>query len=78
VLYVSFETIKLLFIFIIKSPGKIKFTEEVVDLIKNYIILNISETPNTISQQTCDHFQITKPTVLKYINELAKANIIEK
>ena len=55
-----------------------KFTEEVVDLIKNYIISKISKNPNKITQQTCDHFQITKPTVLKYINELVKANIIEK
>ncbi|MDX2441805.1 MAG: DUF4325 domain-containing protein [Desulfobacterales bacterium] len=55
-----------------------KFTEEVVDLIKNYIISNISKNSNTISQQTCDHFQITKPTVLKYLHELIKANIIEK
>lgn len=55
-----------------------KFTEEVIDLIKNYIISNISNNPNKITQQTCDHFEITKPTVLKYINELAEANIIEK
>jgi len=55
-----------------------KFTEEVVDRINNYIISNISKNPNKITQQTCDHFQITKPTVLKYINELVKAGIIEK
>ena len=55
-----------------------KFTEEVVDLIKNYIISNISKNPNRITQQTCDHFQITKPTSLKYMTELVKANIIEK
>ncbi len=55
-----------------------RFTEEVVTLIKNYIISNIPENPNTISKQTCDHFQITKPTVLKYMNELVKADIIEK
>lgn len=55
-----------------------KFTEEVIDLIKNYIISNISENPNKITQQTCNHFEITKPTVLKYLNELIEANIIEK
>ncbi|MBU8911105.1 MAG: DUF4325 domain-containing protein [Desulfobacterales bacterium] len=55
-----------------------KFTGEVVELIKKYIISNVSKNPNTLTQQTCDYFQITKPTVLKYINELVKENIIEK
>ncbi|MDA3916021.1 MAG: STAS-like domain-containing protein [Deltaproteobacteria bacterium] len=55
-----------------------KFTKEVVDLIKNYIISNISRNPNQITQQTCDHLGITKPTVLKYINELGRDRIIEK
>ncbi len=55
-----------------------KFTKEIVNLIKNYIISNISENPNQITQQTCDHFQITKPTVLKYIKELIESSIIEK
>jgi len=55
-----------------------KFTREVVDLIKKYIISNVSGSPNKITQQTCDYFQITKPTVLKYISELVKGNIIEK
>ena len=55
-----------------------KFTKEVVDLVKNYIISNVSNNPNKITQQTCDYFKITKPTVLKYINELIKNNIIKK
>ena len=55
-----------------------RFTKEVVDLIKNYIISNVSKNPNKITQQTCDHFEITKPTVLKYINELVEDKIIEK
>lgn len=55
-----------------------KFTEEIVNLIKNYIITNIAENPNQITQQTCDHFQITKPTVLKYVKELIESGIIEK
>ena len=58
--------------------NKMKFTKEVVALIKKFIISNISKHPNKITQQTCDYFQITKPTVLKYINELVKGNIIEK
>lgn len=55
-----------------------KFTKEVVELIKNYIIQNIPKNPNTITQKTCDHFGITKPTVLKYLKELIDENIIEK
>jgi len=55
-----------------------KFTKEVVDLIKNYIISNISKHPNQITQKTCDHFGITKPTVLKYINELGQDRTIKK
>ena len=55
-----------------------KFTKEVVDLIKNYIISNISNNPNQITQQACDHFGITKPTVMKYINELVRDRIIKK
>jgi len=57
---------------------KMKFTKEVVDLIKNYIISNISKNPNKITQQTCEYFKITKPTVLKYINELVEDKIIKK
>ncbi len=55
-----------------------KFTQEVIDLIKNYIISNTKNNPNTITQQTCTHFEITKPTVLKYINELIEDNVIQK
>jgi predicted transcriptional regulator len=54
------------------------FTKEVVSLIKNYIISNISKNPNQITQQVCDHFGITKPTVLKDINELVRDRIIER
>ncbi|MDY0362971.1 MAG: DUF4325 domain-containing protein [Desulforegulaceae bacterium] len=55
-----------------------KFTEEVINLIKEYILSNVSENPNEITQQTCDHFGISKPTALKYVNELIKNGIIEK
>ncbi len=55
-----------------------KFTKEVIQLIKDYIITNVSQSPNTITQQTCDHFDITKPTVLKYVQELIADKVIEK
>ena len=55
-----------------------KFTKEVIEMIKTFIISTVSDKPDTITQHTCDHFKITKPTVLKYINELVKDNIIEK
>ncbi|MCP3873702.1 MAG: DUF4325 domain-containing protein [Desulfobacteraceae bacterium] len=55
-----------------------RFTEEVVELIKKYIITNVSSNPNQITQQTCEHFGITKPTVLKYLKELDRDRIVEK
>ncbi|MCK5313057.1 MAG: hypothetical protein KAJ62_13155, partial [Desulfobacteraceae bacterium] len=55
-----------------------KFTKEVIEMIKKFIISNVSKNPDGITQHTCDYFKITKPTVLKYINELIKDNIIEK
>lgn len=55
-----------------------KFTKEVVELIKKYILENVRKNPNQITQKTCEHFGITKPTVLKYINELIDKNILEK
>lgn len=55
-----------------------RFTEEVVELIKKYIITNISDNPNQVTQQTCEHFGVTKPTVLKYLKELDRDRIVEK
>lgn len=55
-----------------------KFTKEVVEMIKTFIINHVSDTPNSLTQTTCDHFQITKPTVYKYINELIEEKILEK
>lgn len=55
-----------------------RFTEEVVELIKKYIITNVLDNPNQITQQTCEHFGITKPTVLKYLKELDRDRIVEK
>jgi anti-sigma regulatory factor (Ser/Thr protein kinase) len=55
-----------------------KFTQEVIDLIKNYIISNTPANPNKITQKTCEYFNLSKPTVLKYINELIAGEILEK
>jgi len=55
-----------------------RFTEEVVQAIKNFILLNVSKYPNKITQITVDHFQISKPTVLKYLSELVVEGLIEK
>lgn len=55
-----------------------KFTKEVVEMIKAFMINHVSDNPNTLTLITCNHFQITKPTVYKYINELIKDRIIEK
>jgi len=55
-----------------------KFTEEVVQAIKTFILQNIGKYPNTITQITVDHFQISRPTVLKYLNELIVDGFIER
>lgn len=55
-----------------------KFTKEVVAIIKSFIIDNVSDNPNTLTSTTCGYFQITRPTVYKYINELVKDKILEK
>lgn len=55
-----------------------KFTKEVVKAVKKFILINIDKNSNRITQITVDHFQISKPTVLKYINELIDDGLIEK
>lgn len=55
-----------------------KLTKEVVALIKNYIIDNVGSYPNTLTNKVVEHFEITKPTVLKYINELIEEGILVK
>lgn len=55
-----------------------KFTKEVVEMIKTFIINHVIDNPNALTAITCSHFQITKPTVYKYINELIEDKIIEK
>ncbi len=55
-----------------------KFTKEIVGAIKRFIIENIEAHPNDISSVVVGHFEITKPTSLKYINELIEDDIIEK
>ncbi len=55
-----------------------KFTKEVVKAIKEFILIKIDKHSNTITQTTVDHFKISRPTVLKYINELIGAKLIEK
>ncbi|MEE4363935.1 MAG: DUF4325 domain-containing protein [Desulfotignum sp.] len=55
-----------------------KFTEEVINTIKKYIVSNVSKNPNLITSQTCEYFEISRPTVLKYIRELIDSGILEK
>jgi anti-sigma regulatory factor (Ser/Thr protein kinase) len=55
-----------------------KFTKEVVEMIKTFIINHVFDNPNTLTQITCKHFQITRPTVYKYIYELVEDKILEK
>ena len=55
-----------------------KFTKEVVEMIKIFLIQNVTANPDTLTAMTCNHFQITKPTVYKYINELMEDKVLEK
>lgn len=55
-----------------------KFTKEVVDMIKTFMIHHVTDNPNALTTITCHHFQITKPTVYKYINELIEDKILKK
>ncbi|NQT60637.1 MAG: DUF4325 domain-containing protein [Bacteroidetes bacterium] len=47
-----------------------KFTKEIINTIKEFIVENIEDHPNNIASVVIEHFGITKPTVSKYINEL--------
>ena len=55
-----------------------KFTKEIINTIKEFIIEKISEHPNNIASAVIKHFGITKPTVSKYINELIEEGILER
>ena len=55
-----------------------KFTKEVIEIIKTFIINHVTDNPDTLTKITCNYFQITKPTVYKYINELIEDKILEK
>lgn len=55
-----------------------RFTNEIIEVIKNYIVENVSEHKNDILAITIEHFNISKPTAIKYMNELVIEGIIEK
>ncbi|RJP85882.1 MAG: DUF4325 domain-containing protein [Desulfobacteraceae bacterium] len=55
-----------------------KLTKEVVAAIKSYIIDNVRSFPNTLTNNVVEYFEITKPTVLKYINELIEEGVLVK
>lgn len=55
-----------------------KFTKEVVEMIKTFLVQSVAANPDTLTAVTCSHFRITKPTVYRYINELIEDKILEK
>lgn len=57
---------------------KMRFTEEVIGTIKRFILDNITNHSNDITQTVSDHFSISRPTTLKYINELISEGQIER
>ena len=55
-----------------------KFTNEIVNTIKTFIIDNIAKHSNDILSVTIEHFHISKPTATKYLNELIESNVIKR
>ena len=55
-----------------------KLTKEVVDAIKRYIINNVAQYPDNLTSIVVNHFGITKPTAIRYINELIDEEVIIK
>ena len=55
-----------------------KFTEEIVNAIKMFIIENVSSHANDILATTVNYFHISKPTANKYFNELIESQIIKR
>ncbi len=55
-----------------------KFTKEIENAIKNFIIEQVPSHKNDIVNLAISHFGISKPTATKYINQLITENIIEK
>ena len=55
-----------------------KFTKEIVEAIKKYIVDNVSKHPNDVLALTSQYFKITKPTANKYLNELIEDNILRR
>ena len=53
-----------------------KFTNEIINTIKSFAIDNIEKHPNDIIGLLCNHFEITKPTAKKYMDELVTDKIV--
>ena len=54
-----------------------KFAKEIEDAIKTFIIEQVPSHKNDIVTFTMNHFDISKPTVAKFLNQLISENIIE-
>jgi len=55
-----------------------KFTKEIENAIKSFVIEHVSTHQNDIVTVTMSHFGISKPTATKYVNQLVQENKIEK
>jgi len=55
-----------------------KFTKEIENAIKDFIIEQVPSHKNDIVTLTMSHFDISKPTATKYLNQLITENIVEK
>ena len=54
-----------------------KFTKEIEKTIKTFIIEQVLSHKNDIVTFTMNHFDISKPTAAKFLNQLISENIIE-
>ena len=54
-----------------------KFAKEIEDAIKTFIIEQVPSHKNDIVTFTMNHFDISKPTAAKFLNQLISENIIE-
>lgn len=52
-------------------------TKEKRELIKQYIIDNVTEYPHNIVRKTAEEFGVTKSAVFKYIKKLISENVLE-
>lgn len=75
--YINIEKLPTIFILTYKR-GYMKFTKEIIDAIKGFIIQKVDDHPNDISSEIVNHFGITRQTASKYLKELISEGLLVK